>query len=185
MRHSFLLSTLSCAAALGCASSASEHVDEPAVVPQSTRIVGVQSSTEMRMNPGLSRGVVIVDGSVANIWRLLEAAYDSVGIPVTSRDPGQGIMGNDSFKVRRRLKNVPLTRYIDCGSTQGGPSAETYDIILAIRTQMQPVDAGMRVTTSLQASGRHPSISGDYVNCASTGRLEARIGELIGGKPPE
>src|SRR5687767_12543916 len=122
MRYSPLLFTLSIAALAGCASSGTPDVSEGPTATQSTRIIGVQSQTEMRTTSTVARGVVIVHNSLANTWSALQAAYDSVGIPVTTSNPGEGVLGNDGFKVRRRLKNVPLLRYLDCGNTQGGPS---------------------------------------------------------------
>ena len=185
MRHISLFLPLAIAAIVGCKSSGTPSVSDGSGSIQSTRIVGVNSDLEVRTNPTLSQGVVIVDGSLANVWRELSAAYDSVGIPVTSSNPGQGVLGNEAFRVRRRLKDVPLTRYIDCGSTQGAPSAESYEIVLVINTQLQPTPEGIRATTSLRPSGRPVALSGGFINCTSTGRLEERIGQLIGGRPPK
>ena len=187
MHRTTLLSLLFIAALCGCASSGttgSSNVPDGSPVAPTTRIVGVQSSMDLRTNPSLSRGVVVVDAPLAEVWRALVAAYDSVGIPVTISMPAQGLIGNDGYKLRRRLKDVPLTRYLDCGSTQGGPSAETYEVLLMVRTQLRQTPDGVTATTLLDASARPVAISGDYVKCGSTGRLEARIGELIGGTPP-
>jgi hypothetical protein len=184
MRYTFLLSTLSVAAFTGCASSGDPTIGNAPEPVQTTRIVGNGGSTEMRTSPGVGRGVVMVEGSLASVWQSLAAAYDSVGLTITTSSPGQGILGTESFKIRRKLKDVPLTRYIDCGNTQGGPSAETYEILLTVMTQLQPTADGTRATTILQASGRPISLGGSYMTCGSTGRLEERIGELIGGVPP-
>jgi hypothetical protein len=144
----------------------------------------VKSSIDLKTNPTVSRSVVIVQGTPAEVWSKLVAAYDEIGIPVNISNPPQGVLGNDGFKLRRRLKDVPLTRYLDCGNTQGGPSAETYEILLAIRTQLIPADGAITATTMVDASGRPVAISGNYVKCGSNGKLEARIGELLGGVPP-
>ena len=187
MHQTTLLSLLPIAALCACASSgtsAGSNVSDAAPATPPTRIVGVQSSMDLRTNPTLSRRVVVVDAPLANVWRALVAAYDSVGIPVTISRPAEGLIGNDSFKLRRRLKAVPLTRYLDCGNTQGGPSAETYEILLMVRTQLNQTPDGVTATTVLDAAARPVALSGDYAKCSSTGRLEARIGELIGGRPP-
>ena len=182
MRHTTLLSMLALPALVGCASSSPE-VGTAAGPPRTTRVSGVQSSAEMRTNPTISRGIVMVDAPLERTWQALIAAYDSVGIPVNNSVPGQGILGNHGFKLRRRLKDVALSRYLDCGTTQIGPNSETYEIFLMIKTQLQPVTGGTRAVTSLEASGKPIAVAGNYVNCSSTGRLEARIGELIGGRP--
>ena len=187
MRHVRLLSILSFTAVGACASSGSSagsNVSDGSPIAPPTRIVGLQSSMDVRTDATVSRGVVVVDAPFADVFRSLAGAYDSVGIPVTMSNPVQGLIGNDGFKIRRRLKEVPLTRYIDCGSTQGGPSAETYEVMLMVRTQLQKTGERVTATTLLEASARPVALSGNYVKCGSTGRLEARIGELIGGVPP-
>ena len=186
MRYIPLLSALAVAALTACASSPS---DEPTVrdggpVQETTRVVGVQSSMDLRTNPTVSRTTVRVDGTASQVWSRLVRAYDSLGIPVTISNPPQGLLGNDGFKLRRRLKAAPLTRYLDCGNTQGGPSAETYEVLLTVKTQLVPVDGAITATTMVDASARPMAISGNYVKCASTGKLEERIGELLRGLPP-
>lgn len=183
MRYTTMLSALAIAALAGCASSRTPEVSDGPAITQSTRVVGHNSSMEMQTSSSVARGVVMVHNSLGNTWKALIAAYDSVGIPVTSSNPGEGVLGNEGLRVRRRLKDVPLIRYLDCGSTQGGPSAETYDITLVIRTHLQPTPEGIRATTLMQATGRPVSLAGNTINCTSTGRLEARIGDLLGGKP--
>lgn len=185
MRHIALLSTLAIAALAGCASKRSSDpsvADEMSASP--TRIVGVQSAIDLRTSPTLSKNVVIVQGTPKEVWASLVAAYDSIGIPVTVSNPPQGLIGNDGFRVRRKLKDTPLTRLLDCGSTQGGPSAETYEVYLAVKTQLLPVEEGISATTMVDASARPVAIAGNYVRCNSTGRLEAQLGELLGGRPP-
>jgi hypothetical protein len=41
-----------------------------------------------------------------------------------------GTMGNSSLRVRRRLGDVAISKYINCGNVQGGPSADAYEIQL-------------------------------------------------------
>lgn len=185
MRYTPILSALSIAAAAACASSPrTPTVSEGTATPPPTRIVGTGGSIELRTSASVSKDIVKVEGSASEVWSRLVAAYDSLGIPVSISNQPQGLLGNDGFKLRRRLKNVPLTRYLDCGNTQGGPSAETYEILLSVKTQLLPADGGFTATTLVDASGRPVALSGGYVKCESTGRLETRIGELLGGTPP-
>ena len=185
MRHTTLLSALSLAALTACASSSSTPaVTEGTMAVPTTRIVGNGGSIEVHTGTSVGKNVVIVQGTPKEVWSLLVAAYDSVGIPVNISNPPQGVLGNEGFRIRRKLKDVSLTRYLDCGNTQGGPSAETYEVILAVKTQLLPVDQGVSATTMVDASARPVSLSGNAVRCGSTGRLEARIGELLGGEPP-
>ena len=186
MRHSILLSTFAFSALIGCGSSGTPRTIETSPGPaQTTRISGVQSApTAVRTNPTVTRGTVMVDASPASTFKALIAAYDSVGIPVGNSAQGEGVIGNLGFKVRRRLKDAPLSRYLNCGTTQVAPNAESYEITLSVATQLQPVPGGTRAVTTVEAVGKPIAFAGSQVTCMSTGRLEALIGELIGGRPP-
>lgn len=75
---------------------------------------------------------------------------------------------------------MPLTKYIDCGSTQGGLSAETYEVVLSIHSQIQTVAPNTnRIRSTFQSYARPISISSEYRTCRSTGALEKSFGELL------
>ena len=113
------------------------------------------------------------------LWKVLPAVYDSLGIEITRRDPASHTLGNDGLRLRRRLGKVPLQRYLDCGSSQGGPNAESYDVHLTVRTRLQPGAAGhSRLSTTVQAQARPINFAGDWVRCTSKNQLEQRIAEL-------
>src|SRR5690606_40865365 len=77
--------------------------------------------------------------------------YESLGIPITRVDATSHIIGNEGLKVRRRLGDAPLTRYLDCGSGQGGPNADTYEVHLAVLTEAREA-APDRESTRLNSS---------------------------------
>lgn len=113
-------------------------------------------------------------------WKLLRAVYDSLGIPVGRVDAAARIVGNAGVRVRRRLGTVSLTQYLDCGSTQGGPNAETYEIHLVLTTQVQPGTGGNSVvSTTVDAMARPVTFSADFFPCTSKGRLETRIVDVL------
>src|SRR5215471_12129385 len=80
--------------------------------------------------------------SMNQVWGVLPAVFDSLGIPVRTLDPVTHTIGNDGLAVRRRLKSTPLSRFIDCGSTQIGPNADDYDVRLAVITEIHTVEGG-------------------------------------------
>ncbi len=183
MRHTTLISMFALPALIGCSSS-SKTVETLPGATQTTRISGSQTAPmAVRTNPTISRGTVMVDATPANTWKALTAAYDSLGIPLSNTGQGDGVLGNLGFKVRRKLKDAPLSRYLDCGTTQVAPNAESYEITLSIASQVQGVAGGTRVVTTVEASGRPIAFAGSQVSCVSTGRLEALIADLIGGRP--
>jgi hypothetical protein len=116
----------------------------------------------------------------AQIWNALPKVYETLGLPITDRNNETRSLGTTSFKVRRRLGNTPLSRYLDCGSTQGSPSADTYDVLLSVTTQLLPTSTDTTaVSTTVSAMARPVFVSGEYVNCGSTRALEKRFFDLL------
>lgn len=149
--------------------------------PETVRIVGgtggvTQLSTVAEDRPNITRFHAPPD----HVWRALPGIYEAIAIPVGQSDAATHTIGNPSFRMRRQLGNVPLSRYFDCGRTQGGPSADSYELHLSVLTQVQQGEgAGSIVSTSIQAMAKPVSFAGDFVRCSSKGALEARIVELL------
>jgi hypothetical protein len=73
-----------------------------------------------------------------------------------------------------------MSKYVDCGNTQGGASADTYELVLSVVTHAEAAEQGTsRLVTSVEAMGRPLTISSEYSRCTSTGAIEKRIGELV------
>lgn len=184
MRRAVTLTVLSIAAVNGCASSRSSDTPEPVV---GTRIetvrvsgVGAQQGTTMTTVASVMPGVATVLSPIEEVWRVLPAIYDSLGIPVDRIEREKHILGNTGFKLRRRLGGVSLTRYLDCGDAQGGPSAETYEVHLSVLTELQPTASGTAAATVVQATARPVTFVGEHTPCKSTGGLEKAVAKLLG-----
>src|SRR5215467_6412644 len=89
---------------------------------------------------GLSKAVFAYP--VDKVWKVMPTVFASVAVPVSLLDPQTHTIGNRGFKVRGKLGNVGLGRYIDCGQTQIGPNAESYDITLTLTTTLSPDEGG-------------------------------------------
>jgi hypothetical protein len=115
------------------------------------------------------------------VWRSLPAVFDSIGIPVADLDPPKRKIGNSAFKVRGRLKNVPLSRYIDCGtSTQIGPNADSYEVNVSLLAEVRPAEAGTStIITTFEAVARPANFAQAYSQCSSKGALESRFIDLV------
>jgi hypothetical protein len=174
------ISMLSCAALLGCASAG---VVPPGSGPQETiRISGgaglPMSTVDTRPTDATSTSVV--GFALDRVWPALRAAYDSVGVPVSTFDVTTRTIGNTALRVRRRLGDTALSKYINCGNTQGGNGADTYEVIFSVVTRAVPAESGTtRLTTLIDAQGRPITIGGEYTRCTSTGALEKRLGQLV------
>ena len=116
----------------------------------------------------------------ATIWNALPGVYETLGLPITDRNAEARTMGTSSFKIRRRLGNVPLSRYLDCGSTQGSASADSYEVLLTVTTQLMPAASDTTaVSTTVSAMARPVFVSGEYINCGTTRALEKRFFDLL------
>jgi hypothetical protein len=135
------------------------------------------------MRIAASDGAATIDVAFApdQVWSILPAIYDSLGIPVSSIDPSRRIIGNPGFKVHQRLGKTSLGRYIDCGRTQGFPSADSYDIYLSITTHVQSgkTQSSTTLSTMLEAAGRPMAFAGEYTRCGSLGNLESAINDAV------
>lgn len=163
-----------------CASS--QGSSAPPMPEQTVRIPlsGGGTATTLAIAQSTSPSVKMVPASAKRIWSVLPAVYDSLGIPVTDRDAAVHTIGNSSFKVRRKLGDVPLSRYLDCGSTQGAPSADSYEILLSVNTRViSGTPESTTISTTVDAMGRPVFLSAEYVHCGSKGGLEKRFFDIL------
>lgn len=117
---------------------------------------------------------------IERVWRALPAAFDSLAIPVSRSEPATHTLGNDSFKTRQRLGKTILSRYFDCGATQIGPNADSYEVNITLLTSLSPAgDGSTRLATSIQALARPITFNQGYSACSSKGELERRIVEQV------
>lgn len=137
--------------------------------------VSVGSAGEVRLAPRDGPNVNTLDAAVDRVWKVLPAAFDSVGVPVSRIDVAGKSIGNEGFKIRQRLGKVPLSRYVDCGTTQIGPNADSYDVFMTLIVQLMPAGTATKVFTTFEASARPLAFSQEYSRCTSRGSLESRL----------
>ena len=178
MHSATILSAIALVTVGGCASSAASSVATTSV--ETTRVATPTGTTTMTMTSTVSPGLVTLEFPIDVVWRALPVAYDSIGIPVAKMDTLSRIVGNEAYKLRRKLGGVPLTRYLDCGQAQGFKSAETYQINLSVLTQLQSVGTSQTTAaTVVQASAKPVNFAGEYSPCSSTGELERRVADVL------
>ncbi|HET9729690.1 MAG TPA: hypothetical protein VF785_03330 [Gemmatimonadaceae bacterium] len=167
---------------VACASSGGGSAPAPA--SQTVRVVGPQGGASLTMATPDAPNVHTLSFTADQVWRALPAAFDSLGIPIGTLDPVKRSMGNAGFKIRGRLKGVPLSRYIDCGtSTQIGPNADNYDVSITILADVRPAEPGTTtVTTTFNAAGRPANFAQEYSDCRSKGVLEGRLVDIVRGR---
>jgi hypothetical protein len=156
----------------------------PAGSPAATETIRVGGGAGGTMTAEIHPTVNAIGGAVPftmdRTWAAVRTAYDSLALPVATFDPATHTIASPTLRLRRRLGEISLSKYINCGNTQGGQSADSYDIQLAIQTVLQVVDAGTtRVLSTVTAEGRPITLAGEYTHCTSTGNLERRVTELV------
>ncbi|MDQ8164492.1 MAG: hypothetical protein P3A28_01870 [Gemmatimonadota bacterium] len=143
-------------------------------VPQSIGVAG--SGDRLTIAPGSGPHLNTLDVAPDRVWRVLPAAFDSVGVPVGRLDQGNKIIANDGLKIRQRLGKVLLSRYIDCGQTQIGPNADSYEVYLILAVQVRAAGpSSSSLSTTFEANARPIAFSQGYSRCTTNGALEAKL----------
>jgi hypothetical protein len=141
---------------------------------------GTATGVNMVSNTSVNR--VVVAAAPDATFQALAAAYGTLKIPVTDLNQAARTVGNQAYRVRRRIGDVPTMRALDCGGDSGMPNAETYQLTLTIQSRVVPGDApGTSVVEStVEGTGKNPTTSASSdVRCSSIGGLEKRLGELV------
>lgn len=178
MRRMLLLS-LAILPACASSSSSSSTASEASVRP-ATQTIGSSSVGTVTVSATATADVSHLPYSADAVWRILPSTYDSVGIPVTTLDHARKSIGNAGYKTRARLGKAPLSRYLDCGNTQIGPNADSYDVFLSVITTVTAEGAnGSALVTIVDAQSRPITYNQGYSRCSSKGGIEIRIADLV------
>ena len=142
------------------------------------------SATGINMVSTTEVNSVLVNAPVEKAWAALQEAYTTLAIPVTELNQQTRSIGNNAYRVRRRIGDVPTMRALDCGGDSGMPNAETYQLMLTVKSRIIPNDAGGSVVqTTLEGTGKNPTTAASSdVRCSSMGALEKRIADLVKAK---
>jgi hypothetical protein len=169
-----ILAVLLLLAVSACASSGPRPAPGPAT--QTVRIVDSTGRVvQLAVDPRGTAGTAPLEMSVEEAWRSLLRAYDAIGLSITSMDNRvYSVAAN--MRLRGRLGTTRLSQYLDCGRSQGGPSADTYDVHMEVQSRLvRAGDATTTLTTHVEASARPAALTGAPLRCASTGTLERRL----------
>ena len=170
-----LIGAVSVLALAGCASSSAlpDHSDVRTIEVQ-----GVAGKLATRSSSSAITSSVTVP--LEQVWRMLPALFDSLGVPVALIEPAKHLIGNEGFKLRQRLGKVTLSRYMDCGTTQIGPNADSYDVYLTVLVQLQPGANGTTsIATSFESLARPIAFAQEYSRCSTKGLFETRLVALV------
>jgi hypothetical protein len=123
---------------------------------------------------------------IEKVWIAMPAAFEALSIPITRVDTLTHSIANEGFKLRRQLGSTPLSRFIDCGSTQIGENADSYDVHFTISVQLRQEEGGVtKLETMFEAMAKPVSFSREYSRCSSRGVLEARLADAVKAQLPQ
>ena len=163
-------------AACASASGGSAHVE-------TTRTV-VSSSTPAASDIELVRDTrLAVHRSTATpdkVWATLPTALADLGLSGGPQTGQTRTFLASATGLRRQLNKVPLSRYLECGTTASGAAgADTHLIRLQVTSIVEPDGQGARLRTQVLARGTPVEGSSGMVDCSTTGVLESRLGEAL------
>lgn len=177
MRRLLLLSVVPVSLALAACASSSGG---PTPSRPATQTMGSADVGTITVTNASTADVSHLPYSVDAVWRIMPSVFDSVGVPITLLDQASHSIGNQGYKLRGRLGKTILSRLIDCGNTQIGPNADTYDVYLSVVTTVQAEGAtGAKLSTVVDAKARPITYNQGYSNCASRGGIEIKIADLV------
>src|SRR5262245_8562283 len=109
MRFPALVSVVFLAACASSGTSGSNTAPAPAT--QTVRIGGGGGrGAELRLAGTDASHSSTLPFAPDKVWLILPAVFDSLGVRVATVESTKRLIGNPSFKVRSRLKSVPLSR---------------------------------------------------------------------------
>jgi hypothetical protein len=153
--------------------------------PETMRVVAGSGTATGQFNLTATNTASVskVPASIDRVWKLMPSVYDSLKIPLTTVDGAKHLIGNEGMKIRQRLGGAPLSRYIDCGQAQIGPSADSYDVFLAVTTTVRSLSATeTEVATTVESQAKPITYAQDYSRCSTKGTLETTISDIIAKK---
>lgn len=173
MRFAWVLTLIAIA---GCASSSTPSMTR-------TTDVGIVGTAGLRVRQSDGAKVNTLAFPLPRVWAVLPSVFDSLGIPLTDLDQKAHLIGNSGMKAHKTLGKTALSKFIDCGASQGFPSADSYDIHLSIITQITSNESGLTsIGTLVEASGKPMAFPGGYARCSTTETLENQIVDLVKAK---
>lgn len=169
--------------ALGCASTGGSGTPSGGTRDQNvsfrTNLQG--QGFQLRMTEDIVLAVDTVGVEPDRLWPEVPAAYDALGVPITTVNAEARVIGAIEARVRGRIGNRPVSRFVRCGSTMTGEVADQYEVYLTSITQVEPVaaDSGRSIVTSHVTAMAQGSATSNTVQCATRGRLENDIREQL------
>lgn len=169
-----ILGAIAVTTVTGCASGVS-----PAHRTESTYIPGAGLLSITGENGTIS---AVLGARLESAWRMLPIAFDSVGVQLSLIDPKKYLMANEGFRIRQKLGKERLSTYFECGTTQVGPNADSYEMYITVHSNLTPVKGDStrtRMTVAITAVAKPLQFAQDYSRCTSKTILERKMLDIM------
>ena len=122
-----------------------------------------------------------VPASAGKVFAALAAVYVDLKLPTEIRDSAMLQVGDPAFARRETVAGKQISTYLSCGEGMTGPYADYYRIYLSLVTTITPKTAGSVTLRTVLLAGAVNVTEGahDPQPCESSGRLEARIHQMV------
>lgn len=166
------------AVALGCAATGSPTRGRPETV---TIEVPAAATSRVVLRDDPSGSTMVLAVPAARAWTAVPAAYNVLPIPVVAFDSTRRTIQGSASAYRSFLRSS-VSRFVDCGTTIVGPSADSYRVQISVESQVEALsDSTSSLQTRVDASAAGGS---GTIHCSTTGSLERlvnnQVAELLG-----
>ena len=169
--------------ALALAACASGGASGSAAPVETTRTVITSASpttSDIELVKDTRLAVHRTTATPERVWAALPAALADLGLTGGPQTGQARTYLASVASIRRQLHKVPLSRYLECGTTPSGAAgADTHLIRLQVTSIVEPEGQGARVRTQVLARATSIEGAAGMIDCSTTGVLEARLGELL------
>lgn len=164
-----------CMLTVACASAPTEGSRT-----ERTRIAAGNATYDIELTRDRIHTQHLVDASADAVWKALPAAYAALGLEGVVVDPTARQFGVPRYRLAsRRMAARRLSDLFSCGSSSTGSNADSYEVRYLMVTRLNPEGGSTEVETLLEAVAHPRSVSGQSIQCASTGVLEQMLVDTL------
>jgi hypothetical protein len=142
------------------------------------RVVATTDESIIRA-PGERPISAVIDASPDALFDAVQDVYLQLGVEIKTLDPVNHVVGNKRFQKMYRLAGSSLDAWMGCGLSATGPVANSSRLTMSLTSQVLPSTSGSELQTAFTGYAEDMSVSKGKMSCASTGKLEERIHQLV------
>ena len=122
---------------------------------------------------------VLVKAPPDKVLIALLSAYSDLGIQIELYNRTTGEVGNRNFSGVHRFAGESISKYLSCGQTLMGETANKYQVTMSLVSQVTARGGDTNLDTWLTATARDAGSSSNSASCISNGTLENKLHELV------